>query len=315
MDALISIIVPVYKVEQYLERCVDSILAQTYEDLEIILVDDGSPDSCGAICDCYAQTDGRIKVIHKENAGVGMARNSGLDICTGDFIMFVDPDDYLSADAVQVLYERLVMDGSDMAIGKHTDVWEDGRKNDAFCAWMKDDVVKTKDMLMNIRTSEHLSETAWGKLYKRDIFETIRYTAVKCSEDLMLYPLILERCEQISVVDHEIYYYFQRNDSILHQKSEQAKTDNLIATIQFSKYLIEENSYLGAADWYLRSIDLVYPLKARKKGIALLKQNFDASMEKQFLKKADWKHRFKRLLLRFPIVFDILVRIRNIFKR
>ena len=241
MEALISVIVPVYKVEKYLERCIDSILAQTYQNLEVILVDDESPDSSGLICDRYAKEDERIKVIHKENAGPGMARNAGLDICTGDFIMFVDSDDYLSVDAVQVLYERITMDDSDMAVGKHTDVYEDGRKDGAFCSWMKDDILKTKDMLRSIRASKCLPLAPWGKLYKRHIFETIRYNTFMCGEDLMLYPLILDRCGQISVVDREIYFYFQRSNSLVHQKSECAKSDEVIASINFAKYLWNNN--------------------------------------------------------------------------
>lgn len=305
MEALISVIIPVYKVEKYLERCIDSVLAQTYQTLEIILVDDGSPDSCGSICDRYAQADSRIKVIHKENAGLGMARNSGLDICTGVFVMFVDSDDYLSADAVQVLYERLVRDGSDMAIGKHTDVWEDGRKNGAFCAWMRDNVIKTEDMIASIRGSQYLSVSAWGKLYKRDLFETLRYNAFKCAEDLMLYSSILDKCEQISVVDREVYYYFQRNDSIIHQKSEQAKKDELIALIQFSKYLWRNNAHDGALHWYLRSVGQIYILDDRKWGIALFKENFDASMEKKLLKRVGLKYHLKRKGLSFPVLFDV----------
>ena len=311
MKALISIIVPVYKVEKYLERCVDSILAQTYENLEIILVDDGSPDSCGLICDRYAQADGRVRVIHKENAGLGMARNSGLDICTGDFIMFVDSDDYLSVDAVQALYERLVRDGSDMAIGKHTDVYEDGRKNGAFCSWMKDCVLTTPELVTTTRTSKYLSVSAWAKLYKRSIFETIRYTAFKCAEDLMAYPSVLDHCSQISVVDREIYYYFQRDDSLVHQKSERAKTDELIALLHFAKYLWNNNGYDGAVDWYLRSINRIYDMQNRKLGTSILKENFAASTEKTFLKRLGLKQRFKRWALLFPTLFNVYMRIRR----
>lgn len=317
MKALISVIVPIYKVEKYLERCVDSILAQTYENLEIILVDDGSPDSCGSICDRYAQTDARVRVIHKENAGVGMARNAGLDICTGDFIMFVDSDDYLSIDAVQALYDRISADGSDMAIGKHTDAHEDGRKNGAFCSWMKDDVLTTQELVTATRTSKYLSVAPWGKLYRKHIFKTktIRYGTFRCGEDLMLYPLILDECKQISVVDREIYYYFQRDNSLVHQKSERAKEDELVALINFSKYLWNNNGHDGAVDWYLRSIDRIYDMKDRKRGLSLLKENLDASTEKIFLKRIGLKHRLKRRALHFPALFDLYMWIKKMIKR
>ena len=153
MFALVSVIIPVYKVEKYLDRCVESIVNQTYKNLEIILVDDGSPDNCPRICDAWAEKDDRIKVIHKENAGMGMARNSGLETATGEYLMFVDSDDYLSENAVEVLYERMVVDGSDMAVGKHADVYDDGTINDTFCRWMENSLKKHRNFC---RRSENM---------------------------------------------------------------------------------------------------------------------------------------------------------------
>ena len=112
---LISIIVPVYKVENYLDRCVQSLVDQTWSNLEIILVDDGSPDNCGAMCDAWAARDNRIKVIHKENGGLSDARNAGMAIASGTYMGFVDSDDYISSDMYQLLYDRMAADGSDIA--------------------------------------------------------------------------------------------------------------------------------------------------------------------------------------------------------
>lgn len=112
----VSIIVPVYKVEPYLNKCVDSILAQTFTDFECILVDDGSPDSCGKICDEYVQKDSRVKVIHQENQGLSAARNSGLDMASGAWIVFVDSDDWIEPDAVEVLYRAALQNDADMAV-------------------------------------------------------------------------------------------------------------------------------------------------------------------------------------------------------
>lgn len=113
---LISIIVPVYKVEKYLDKCVESIVEQTYKNLEIILVDDGSPDNCPAMCDEWAKKDSRIKVIHKKNGGLSSARNAGLDGCTGDYIYFLDSDDYIADNCIEMLFNAIVSDGSDMCI-------------------------------------------------------------------------------------------------------------------------------------------------------------------------------------------------------
>ena len=117
MDEKISIIIPVYKVENYLEKCIDSILCQTYRNLEVILVDDGSPDKCGEICDRYAAKDNRVKVIHKKNAGVARARNDGIDIATGDYISFIDSDDWIAENAYEVLYNGLKEYNADCSVG------------------------------------------------------------------------------------------------------------------------------------------------------------------------------------------------------
>lgn len=126
METIVSVIVPVYKVEQYLDKCVESLTAQTYRALEIILVDDQSPDGCPRMCDEWAQRDSRIRVIHKRHEGVGKARNTGMESATGAYLAFVDADDYLPEDAIEVLVKRLISDGSDMAIGKDLLVYEDG---------------------------------------------------------------------------------------------------------------------------------------------------------------------------------------------
>ena len=123
-QALISIIVPIYKVEKYLSRCIDSILAQTYKNLEIILVDDGSPDKCPEICDKYAKEDSRIKVIHKKNGGVSSARNAGLDVATGKYIFFVDSDDIITEDALSNLYEKATEAKAKLAIGGITQIYQ-----------------------------------------------------------------------------------------------------------------------------------------------------------------------------------------------
>ena len=135
MDSLISVIIPIYNVEKYLPRCLDSILGQTHTNLEVVLIDDGSPDGCGAICDAYAEKDSRIRVVHQANGGVGRARNVGLAHCTGDYITFVDPDDYIFPDSIRQLYDRIQADGSDMAIGNCIRTYSDGTQSDPALLW------------------------------------------------------------------------------------------------------------------------------------------------------------------------------------
>ena len=128
----ISVIVPVYEVEAYLDRCVQSIVDQTYTNLEIVLVDDGSPDNCGAMCDAWAEKDSRIRVIHQENGGLSAARNAGLAVATGDLIGFVDSDDYVSGDMYQLLWENMKTEGSDIAVCGVQMVYDDGTLGQPF---------------------------------------------------------------------------------------------------------------------------------------------------------------------------------------
>ena len=126
MEELVTIVVPVYKVEKYIDKCINSILSQTYKNLEIILVDDGSPDDCGKICDRYAKLDTRINVIHKENGGLSDARNAGNDVAKGKFISFIDSDDYIEPEYIEILYKAIKKDETDIAISSHKVIYESG---------------------------------------------------------------------------------------------------------------------------------------------------------------------------------------------
>ena len=306
MDALVSIIVPVYNVEKYLVRCLDSLIRQTYSNLEIIIIDDGSFDSSGSICDQYVAKDDRIRVVHKENSGVGFARNSGLDICSGDFVMFVDSDDFISEDAVKVLYNRIMIDDSDIAAGKHVDFFEDGRENDSFCSWMQDEVMKTRDVLLSMNKSQFIPVAPWGKLYKSEIFKEIRYCGFDCGEDLMLYPQILDKCKKVSVVNKTIYYYFQRNNSLYHKQSKKGQINCIEAAINFSKYLGQKRLEQVASTWYLSAINMIYKLKDRKMGVDMLRKYYDWPMEKRLLKGRGLKQRVKRCILCIPLLYEVV---------
>ena len=160
---LISIIVPVYDVEPYLRKCIDSILIQSYRDLEIILVDDGSPDNCGAICDEYAEKDKRIKVIHKKNGGLSDARNAGLDIATGEYIGFVDSDDWVMPDMYEYLYKAVKEYDADMSVCGYYDYWGktiSGRYCQDIQVYKGQEGIKA---LLDLKFGNYV----WNKLYKR----------------------------------------------------------------------------------------------------------------------------------------------------
>ena len=213
-EPLISVIIPIYNVEQYLRRCVDSVLSQTHTKLEIWLVDDGSTDGCGRICDAYAEKDGLIKVIHKENGGQAEARNAALDRMTGEYVTFVDSDDFIRRDMIEKLMEVLSASDADMAVcrfesGKGDSFKSKEKSDHAVNIWNDD----TKyDCLFGDKYRSFIA-CPCGKLYKSDIFESIRYPAGRIYEDEFTIHYIIEKCKRIAFVGERLYYHFEREGS------------------------------------------------------------------------------------------------------
>jgi len=212
MKELISVIIPVYRVEAYLNRCVDSVLAQTYTNMEIILVDDGSPDNCPAICDAYAQQDARVKVIHQENAGLSGARNAGIDIAKGAFLAFVDSDDYLASDFLEKLYTACVETGSDMSVCR----WEYVRGEAIPEKGTGETVLFTG---REMQANQYIPDgayfvVAWNKLYRRELFWEIRYPQGQIHEDEATTYRIYDMVKQAAYVDRSLYGYFVAPSSI-----------------------------------------------------------------------------------------------------
>lgn len=213
MNNLVSVIVPIYKVEKYLCQCIDSIINQTYSNLEIILVDDGSPDNCGAICDKYALKDSRIMVIHKKNGGLSDARNAGLDVANGDYYCFVDSDDMLPSHSVQTMLDLLLFNTSDMVIAgfeRFTD--ESGEvffSTEAEGLWTY--VYCREEALRDFYRD---GCQAWAVLYKREIHEHIRFPKGEINEDEAVIFKILDSCNQVVVTNRVVYSYRNREESI-----------------------------------------------------------------------------------------------------
>lgn len=215
---LISVIVPVYKVEKYLRKCIDSIIAQTYKNIEIFLVDDGSPDNCGAICDEYAHVDERIKVIHKENGGLSSARNAALDVATGDYVMFVDSDDWVEPDFCYSALEMVLKEGVKMAAFGYNNICyeKDNKRYKAYKRFTKS--VRTIGASETIRhiilKDDVIFNFAWNKIYDRQLFEKIRYPYGKTFEDNAVTYLLANKSDKIFVSDNVLYNYVRRNDGI-----------------------------------------------------------------------------------------------------
>lgn len=212
---MISVIVPVYKVEPYLRQCVDSILNQTYRDIEVLLIDDGSPDRCGEICDEYARKDKRVRVFHTENKGLSAARNLGLREAKGEYIGFVDSDDWIEPDMYEVLLTRLEENGADISV---CGVWYEYKETRQNSRNIKDTIYADVE-IMRAFLFQKLSNTSWNKLYKKELWTDIWFPDGHVQEDVVT---ICEVCYHSHVVlscSDNLYHYRQREGSIVHINS------------------------------------------------------------------------------------------------
>lgn len=213
-NPLISVIVPVYRVETYLSKCVESILNQTYTNLEIWLVDDGSPDKCGEICDEYAKKDSCIKVIHKQNGGLSDARNVAIDVATGEWITFIDSDDYVSPDYVETLLMAVLKNGAQIGIGQLTEFYE-GCEPVIEQSEYKELAFDAQKGVERMFYQELFDTAAWCKIYHRSLFaDGIRYPRGILYEDLPTTYRLMLKAEKVVFCHRKIYYYLLRKTSI-----------------------------------------------------------------------------------------------------
>lgn len=219
-NELISVIIPVYGVEKYLNKCIQSILSQTYTNLEIILIDDGSPDNCPFICDQYARQDFRVKVIHKINEGLSSARNAGLDIASGQYITFIDSDDWISEDFIHTLYGALKSTNSQISVGNTQIVHVDASINETDLKRSESLQIFTSfeavvNMYQHTKGLSLQFVTVWNNLYEARLFNTLRFPKGKNNEDEFVNYKLFFLANQIVYSSKKIYYYFIRNDSIM----------------------------------------------------------------------------------------------------
>lgn len=241
----ISVIVPIYKVEKYLKECVDSILAQTYQNFELILVDDGSPDSCPAMCDEFAKQDSRVVVIHKENGGLSDARNAGLDIARGEYIGFVDSDDYISPIMYETLMNRILSDKSELAICEYVRVSESGDRlsNHELSHITHSRCYSPKEFIMELFLPYGINYVVTvNKLYRKDIFNELRFPVGKQHEDEFIIHHVITQCNNISYIEDGLYYYRQREESIITRNFDVRRLDFGYALID-RYYFTKKNNY------------------------------------------------------------------------
>lgn len=239
MQPLISIIIPIYKAEKYIEKCVRAVMYQTYTNLEILLIDDGSPDKSGAICDRLAEEDSRIRVIHKENGGAATARNAGLDIMTGEYVAFADADDYMKDTYIESLYQTLVANQAQVSICSFQIVDEEGKpvfidalheensNQSENTTDVCDDAIKehrehepvtvyTGNEIILQDLQGHWEHVApWGKLYQADLFAGVRYPKWPAYEDEPVFIRVFDKVERAASSKEKLYYYVQHAGSLM----------------------------------------------------------------------------------------------------
>lgn len=260
---LISVIVPVYQVEPYLDKCVSSLVQQTYSHLEILLIDDGSPDNCPALCDAWADRDPRILVFHKENGGLSDARNYGLDHASGDYITFVDSDDYVAPNYVAVLYDTLRAHQADVSMCNHQMVDVQGTALPSSAQPLQAGVCIGTDILYRyfaFQGSGPILVTACGKLYRSELFRSLHFSTGRCYEDEFLYVPMYQQAGTVAIAEEMLYYYVQRHGSILHSSFSAKRFEDLRALSEERLTQFPSKSPLyrkSAADYALRMFSVI----------------------------------------------------------
>lgn len=271
----ISVIVPVYNVEALLPRCVDSVLSQQGVALEVILVDDGSPDGSGKICDAYREKDPRVRVIHKENGGLSSARNAGIDAATGEYLAFVDSDDWIEPDTYRNMLELTEKYRAKLVCAGRYDVnGRTGEKRLGLCP-KKEEVISSEEMVGRIFLWDGCDSSACDKLYHRSLFETFRYPLGKLSEDVAVTYRIVLQAQRVVMYPRPVYNYCHRPNSITTEKRISEKTFHFSQhTEEIYAYIREYHPVILPQAGYLRVRSLAH--------ILLLLEQSPAQVRKEF---------------------------------
>lgn len=302
---LISVIVPVYKVEEYLRECVDSIISQTYRNLEIILVDDGSPDNCPAICDEYAGKDKRIIVVHQQNGGLSGARNAGLDIASGEFICFVDSDDVLHPQYCEILLNGILLKDTDFSACQVKRFCSSDEIIISECSDYLFRKISFHDFVYK-QITRNMETGVWNRLFKKELFNELRFKNGKLHEDIIFAGNLFEIDDlSTSLVDTELYFYRQRENSIITSQTQRGvcSVDRIFAgDYLFSKALKNDFNYIDECLKYA----FVYPFSFIDK--IYVYRNFKANRE--YIKELQAYLKKHRSYLKSNCLIDPIVKTR-----
>lgn len=258
-EALISVIVPIYNVAPYLDRCVDSLVKQTYRNLEIILVDDGSTDDSGALADRWGVRDRRITVYHKQNGGVSDARNYGIDRAQGQYLSFVDSDDIVDEAFIQVLYDTLTSTGTRISVVGYHRFWDEAAISADQTPDCRIELHETREAIA-LLSDQKFYVIACNKLYERSLFSSIRFPVGKISEDTAVTYLLIDQCDRVAFCATPLYFYRQRSGSLAHGNVQQRALDTYEMHTRRYQYLkAKYPEYYDFDIMYFHKIFEVFP--------------------------------------------------------
>lgn len=271
MQPKVSIIVPIYKVEKYLDKCMQSLINQTLKDIEIIMVDDGSPDRCPQMCDEYAKQDNRVKVIHQKNVGLGYARNSGLDVAFGEYVAFVDSDDFVDTMMFEIMYSRAKKENSDIVYCNHfiylsnlNQVKEPQKPLVTDTTFRGDEIIDEvlKNMIASSpqeRSDRKYYMSVWRGIFKRKIVEGLRFVSEReyLSEDIFFQAEVLQKASVVTIINERLYYYRENEVSLTHKY----RKDRILKSIALYEHL-NDRLVIAASrnkmEWRERLMKLLY---------------------------------------------------------
>ena len=316
---LVSVIVPIYKVAEYLDSCVRSLTEQTYPDLEIILVDDGSPDDCGAMCDAWAAKDRRIRVVHKKNGGLSDARNAGLQAATGSFVSFIDGDDLVKPDFVEAL--KGAMEARNAQIAECA-VELVGERGGVMGRWKtaKEPVLDKIEGLRRLIAEDGIVTIVWNKLYRREVLEGILFEKGKYHEDEFWTYQVFDRMERLAVVERPMYKYLQRSGSIMGASYSLKRLDGPEACFRRMEYLskyeqlkdLTRQQLMLECLWHLQSIFRNLQGQERKQAVDTIMKIKKATPKVPF-QKLTLNMKYRVWYLMFTAAPKLTAKLRNFF--
>ena len=297
-QVLVSVIVPIYKVEGCLKICIESILNQTYSNLEIILVDDGSPDNCGQICDEYAIKDFRIQVIHKENGGLSDARNAGIEVATGEYLVFIDSDDSIHPQMIELLIKPILAGKAQLSVCDFNPITEPEVTNTSFinnekCVYIHSLADRHKYYFEEEKIVTFV--VAWNKMYPAYFFKNIRYPKGKIHEDEFTTYKLLDRADTICYIEHPLYNYLSRQNSIMKESFSEKNLSKFDAYEERMDYYYQRNDYYS-----LEKILNLYRLYFRNLARHTIFQN---ELSVEYFKK--YSSHYKKIIKKYVIVLPV----------